>query len=118
MEDFPVKASIEAMSCPLCRSERAREFSRGIGRDYCRCDECSLVFVPPGQFLSAEDEKKRYDLHRNSPDDPGYRQYLGRLFTLMQHCLAPRSSGLDFRSGPEPTLSLMFGDKPGKQAVT
>jgi tRNA pseudouridine65 synthase len=96
------------MSCPLCRSERVREFSRCIGRDYYRCDECSLVFVPPGQFLTAEAEKKRYDLHRNSPDDPGYRQYLARLFTPLQHCLAPGSCGLDFGSGPAPTLSLMF----------
>jgi tRNA pseudouridine65 synthase len=92
----------------MCRSDRVREFSRCIGRDYYRCDVCSLVFVPPGQFLSAEAEKKRYDLHRNSPDDPGYRRYLDRLFAPLQHCMDPGSSGLDFGSGPEPALSLMF----------
>ena len=69
---------------------------------------CSLVFVPPSQFLSAEDEKKRYDLHRNSPDNADYRRFLGRLFTPLQQRLATGSSGLDFGSGPEPTLSRMF----------
>jgi len=108
MGELPVRASIEAVSCPLCRSGRIGEFFRGDGRDYYRCGTCSLVFVPPVQFPSAEDEKKRYDLHRNSPDDPGYRRYLGRLYAPLQQCLAPGSRGLDFGSGPSPTLSLMF----------
>lgn len=67
-----------------------------------------MVFVPPRQFLSAEAEKKRYDLHRNSPRDTGYRRFLSRLFIPLEGCLAPGSFGLDFGSGPEPTLSLMF----------
>ena len=71
---------------------------------------CGLVFVPPAQFLSAEDEKKRYDLHQNSPDHDGYQRFLGRLFIPLQQRLAPGSSGLDFGSGPEPTLSRMFQD--------
>ncbi len=27
-------------------------------------------------FLSAEDEKARYDLHQNNPNDEGYKQFL------------------------------------------
>jgi hypothetical protein len=69
---------------------------------------CSLVFVPPSQFLSAEDEKKRYDLHQNSPNNADYRRFLGHLFIPLQQRLTPGSSGLDFGSGPEPTLSRMF----------
>jgi hypothetical protein len=66
------------------------------------------VFVPSWQFLPAEDEKKRYDLHQNSPEDLNYRRFLSRVFIPMQRCLTPGSSGLDFGSGPEPTLSMMF----------
>ena len=60
-----------------------------------RCQICSLVFVPPDQILSKEDEKKRYDLHQNSPLDPGYCRFLSRMFIPMQKCLAPGSRGLD-----------------------
>lgn len=96
------------MICPLCRGEQVREFFAGKERDYYQCRFCSLVFVPSAQFLSDEDEKKRYDLHQNSPDDPGYRRFLQKLLTPLQSRLAPESSGLDFGSGPGPVLSLMF----------
>lgn len=59
-------------------------------------------------FLSSEQEKERYDFHQNSPDDPGYRQFLSHLFVRMRERLEPGSLGLDFGSGPGPTLSLMF----------
>lgn len=73
-----------------------------------RCQVCSLVFVPPRQFVSAEEEKSRYDLHQNSPDDQGHRSFLSRIFIPMQKYLTPGSCGLDFGSGPVPTLSVMF----------
>lgn len=100
----------EKIQCPLCRSEKLREFSRDRRRDYNLCDVCGLVSVPPRQFLSPEDEKKRYDLHRNSPDDPGYRSFLNRLFSPLNQRLEPGSSGLDFGSGPMPALAMMFRD--------
>src|SRR5690606_3632388 len=53
-------------------------------------------------------EKAHYDLHQNSPHDPGYRGYLGRLFQPMVKRLAPTASGLDFGCGPGRTLSVMF----------
>jgi hypothetical protein len=72
------------------------------------CPTCHLVFVPPEQYLSSQEEKAQYDLHQNSPHDQGYRQFLSRLFLPMQKRVAPRSRGLDFGSGPGPTLSVMF----------
>ena len=75
-----------------------------------RCRVCSLVFVPSPYFISREEEKKRYDLHQNSPRDPGYLRFLSRLFVPLQQCLTPGSSGLDFGSGPEPVISRMFED--------
>jgi hypothetical protein len=100
--------NLETIACPLCRAHGVSEFSTDKRRNYLRCTVCSLVFVPSSQFLSAEDEKKRYDLHRNSPDNADYRRFLGRLFIPLKQRLAPGSSGLDFGSGPEPTLSRMF----------
>ncbi len=100
--------NIENITCPFCKTEKVGEFFHDKRRDYMRCQVCSLVFVPPWQFVSAEEEKSRYDLHQNSPEDHGYRSFLNRIFIPMQKPLAPESCGLDFGSGPHPTLSVMF----------
>jgi len=108
---------IEIVTCPLCRTDYVRSFFRDNRRDYYRCGVCCLVFVPPWQFLSPEEEKKRYDLHRNSPDDPDYRRFLSRMFIPLQRWLAPGSAGLDFGSGPGPTLSGMFKEAGHSMAI-
>lgn len=94
--------------CPLCRAADVSKAYQDRHRDYFLCRTCHLVFVPSEQFLSVEDEKARYDLHQNTPDDPRYRRFLSRLFIPMQERLVPGSHGLDFGSGPGPTLSVMF----------
>ena len=104
----PVKSNAENITCPLCKTGNVCGFFQDKRRSYMQCRVCGLVFVPSPQFISREEEKKRYDLHQNSPQDPGYRCFLSRLFAPLQQCLAPGSFGLDFGSGPEPTLSLMF----------
>ncbi len=77
-------------------------------RDYFRCPVCLMVFVLSCQFLPPEEEKAVYDLHENSADDSRYRRFLGRLFGPVSQRLDPDSCGLDFGSGPGPTLSVMF----------
>ncbi len=94
--------------CPLCREDQSREFFQDDQRDFFRCPICSLVFVPPRFHLSPSEEKYRYDLHENSPDDPNYRRFLSRLFTPLSQLLSPGDAGLDFGAGPGPTLSVMF----------
>lgn len=61
-----------------------------------------------------EDERRHYDLHENDPADMGYRRFLSRLFVPMNERLPTGSEGLDFGSGPGPTLSVMF-TKAGHQ---
>lgn len=94
-------------TCPLCGCLQGEDFFQDK-RSYLRCPVCSLVFVPPEHFLSSEQEEAVYDQHENHPDDHGYRQFLSRLHAPLCERLAPRSRGLDFGSGPGPTLSVMF----------
>lgn len=77
-------------------------------RDYFLCNVCRLIFVPPGQRLAADEEKSRYDMHENDPHDPRYRKFLSRMFNPLVEKLPENSMGLDFGSGPGPTLHLMF----------
>ena len=94
-------------NCPLCQASESTQFCQDE-REYLRCPTCNLVYVPPRQFLSPEEEKAVYDNHENSTDDPRYRHFLSRLFTPLSQCIAPNSRGLDFGAGPGPTLSVMF----------
>ena len=103
--------------CPLCKHEVRETFHRDKRRDYYRCPSCGLTFVPPHQYLHAEAEKAEYDLHRNRPQDVGYRQFLTRLFEPMIERLAPAGSGLDFGCGPGPTLSVMFEEAGHEMAL-
>ncbi|GGX92064.1 methyltransferase [Litchfieldella qijiaojingensis] len=107
----------QSLSCPLCGAREPEHYHRDTRRDYWQCRTCALVFVPPDQRLSAEDERAVYDLHENSPDDFGYRRFLERLFAPLSERLAPGAHGLDFGAGPGPTLSLMFEEAGYPMAI-
>jgi SAM-dependent methyltransferase len=104
-------------TCPLCRNPEISDFHQDSRRIYRRCPACNLVFVPPSYRLALSGEKAEYDLHRNSPEDEGYRRFLSRLFLPLQELLRPGSRGLDFGSGPSPTLSVMFAEAGHSVAI-
>ncbi|MCC5882165.1 MAG: class I SAM-dependent methyltransferase [Halomonas sp.] len=104
-------------TCPLCASPHSRHFHCDARRDYYRCEQCRLAFVPPDQRLTPEQEKAVYDQHENHPDDPGYRRFLSRLFDPLRQRLSPGAPGLDFGAGPGPTLSVMFEEAGHPMAI-
>lgn len=56
---------------------------------------------------SREAERAHYGTHQNNPNDPAYRSFLNRLWGPLKAKLAPKAAGLDYGSGPGPTLHLM-----------
>ena len=94
--------------CPLCGGEHPEAFFEDLRRTYLRCLYCKLVFVPKYFWLSREDERMVYDLHENSPQNQGYRQFLSRLSEPLLEKLAAEQEGLDFGCGPGPTLSVLL----------
>jgi len=94
--------------CPLCAGIRLTHFHRDKRRDYLRCQDCLLVFVPDSQHLDLQQERAIYDLHENHADDDGYRQFLSRLATPLLNRLEPDSTGLDYGCGPGPLLAEML----------
>ena len=105
------------IDCPLCDASGSVLFHDDGLRTYFRCAVCSLVFVPLQQHVSPQVEKTHYDFHENSPADQGYRKFLGRLFEPLIARLKPADCGLDFGSGPGPTLSVMFAEAGYPMAV-
>lgn len=102
-------STIATSSCPLCGEQKAVSHLAGVaGRDYLLCGTCDLVFIPPVQQPTADEEKRRYDLHQNTPDDHGYRQFLSQLVEPLAARLPAGANGLDFGCGPTAVPALML----------
>ena len=97
-------------SCPLCEGRDIQHYCRDTKRVYKLCGRCGLVFVDSQYHLTPAQEKSEYDLHRNSPDDPAYRNFLSRLLIPLLSRLEPGAKGLDFGCGPGPALSHMLSE--------
>ncbi|RLQ20807.1 methyltransferase domain-containing protein [Seongchinamella sediminis] len=104
------------LHCPLCGRSRTGAFCRDRRREYLRCGDCGLVFVPPLYYLSSSEEKAEYDLHRNAVDDPGYRGFLSRLAAPLLARIPAAARGLDFGCGPGPALAAML-EEAGHQVA-
>ena len=104
-----------ASFCTLCGSKDVIHFytdtSETYASDYYQCQRCKLIFAPPKDQPSTDDEFERYETHENNPEDEGYRNFLSQLLEPLEPRLPPESKGLDFGSGPGPTLHLMFEEK-------
>jgi SAM-dependent methyltransferase len=97
--------------CPLCEAGETFLFHRNDQREFRRCRACRLTFVPASHHLGRADELARYRTHQNRPDDPAYRAFLDRLAQHLAPKLEPGASGLDYGSGPGPTLSVMLEEQ-------
>ncbi len=102
------KAGSFGAHCPLCSGAPPAHCFRDHRREYLRCNVCALVHVPRAYHLAADEERRRYDRHDNDPADPAYRRFLSALFRPMIERLPAGAAGLDYGSGPGPTLSVMF----------
>jgi Zn ribbon nucleic-acid-binding protein len=94
--------------CPLCQSENHTLIHKDQNREFLQCKDCGYIHVPKQYHLSESEEKLRYDTHNNDSQDARYRQFLSQLTIPLQGLIPENSIGLDFGSGPGPTLSLML----------
>ncbi len=97
--------------CPLCKNQKTSHFHESENRIYMQCKNCDLVFVPSKYFINQSEEKAKYDNHQNTPQNQGYVDFLDRLLTPLQTYLPKEAKGLDFGSGPGPTLSLIMAER-------
>ncbi|WP_217907712.1 MULTISPECIES: class I SAM-dependent methyltransferase [Desulfosediminicola] len=101
----------DRLVCRLCGADEVTFFHADDTREYYRCRECKLVFVPQQFWLSAKKEKAEYDLHQNSEDDSGYRKFLSRLSGPVISRLNAGAHGLDFGCGPGSPLAKLFAEQ-------
>lgn len=99
------------MRCTLCGHPDAAPFARAWGRRFLRCPRCRLTFARPEDRPDPDAERARYETHENDPADEGYRAFLDRLAAPLADVLPAGARGLDYGSGPGPTLSLMLEER-------
>ncbi len=98
------------MKCPLCGGLSLSSVVVD-GKRYLDCAECRLVHLAPEHHLAPAAERAHYATHRNGPSDARYRSFLDRLATPLAAELPPGAQGLDYGSGPGPTLSVMLEER-------
>lgn len=98
------------ITCPLCGDEAFQVFDFR-SRDYFRCGCCFALMVDPLKHLSAEDEKRRYDLHNNDVNDPGYRQFVRPIVDKVQQYYKADTTGLDYGAGSGPVAAVLLKEK-------
>lgn len=108
-------------TCILCKSPDIKHFfedsSEHHASNYYQCQNCRLIFAPSTDRPDRDEEFARYETHENDPEDEGYRNFLGQLFDPLNELLKPESKGLDFGSGPGPTLNLMFEEAGHEMSI-
>lgn len=98
-------------SCPLCSDNKTSLFTRDKHRHYAHCEQCDLIFVPSQYHLNKPEEKALYDHHQNHPNDQGYCDFLTTLVNPLVTLLKPGMCGLDYGSGPGPTLHSLLAKR-------
>ena len=94
-----------ATSCPLCSGKDNKKIDTFGQRQYYLCHYCQLIFLDRKQLPEPQAELARYREHRNSPEDPGYVNFLNKAIHPALPYLKPGMQGLDYGCGPAPVLA-------------
>jgi SAM-dependent methyltransferase len=87
--------------CPLCGG-RADLFFRS---EFFRCSDCRGIFKARELLLSEQEEKVRYELHRNDVNDEGYCRFVMPLVSAVTKNHDRSEEGLDFGAGTGSAVS-------------
>ncbi len=92
------------MNCPLCHHVGKPFFKE----EFYLCSHCSGIFRNCNNFISSEEERKRYEQHNNDVNDPGYQQFVSPITSFVLNTFSPASTGLDFGAGTGPVISKIL----------
>jgi len=96
-------------TCLLCKHPSGEiDSPKKLSRTFYHCEVCDLIFAEPAQFLQREEEKHRYEQHKNGIEFQGYVDFLNQAIAPALPLLNDKMHGLDFGCGPNPTLSVIL----------
>ncbi len=98
------------MKCTLCNGATT-PFCNTNNKHYFKCLVCDAVLLDSQFFITAEAEKKRYQLHQNNIEDIGYQQFVKPITDAVLNTFNNTQSGLDFGSGTGPVITKILRKK-------
>ena len=96
--------------CPLCHS-KGLKIHHSRNRDYYQCKQCTGVFVGKVAFLSANEEKKRYDNHSDDITQKGYQDFVSPCVLTVVNNFKTTDKGLDFGCGRSEVVAKLLQQK-------
>ena len=97
-------------NCPLC-GQKSHPFFQDELHHFFVCDQCEGIFRDKDQFLTKDEEKKRYLHHISSMEDTGYYKFISPIIDEILITFSVGSLGLDFGCGHTPVLSNHLANK-------
>jgi predicted TPR repeat methyltransferase len=100
---------MSALYCKICKAAVRALNDNKSGKIYHVCDVCGFIFLDQRFILSPADEKRRYEFHQNTFDNPGYVAMFERFIAdvIMPHC-GTAATALDFGCGTTPVLATLL----------
>jgi len=80
-------------------------------KSYFKCSNCLSIFLSQKDFVSADEERARYEEHNNDVSDAGYRNFVKPLTEMITGNFTQNEKGLDFGCGPGPVISVVLEEK-------
>lgn len=106
MQTIPAEV-LHPNMCPLCYGD-ACFFLSEDQREYWRCPNCRLIFVPPDFFLPRQEEIERYLQHENSLENEGYVKMFREKIDIVKAVCPKIRKVLDYGCGYEPVLKTLL----------
>lgn len=94
--------------CPLCGCRTDILFGKNEKRKFAHCTSCTLVFVPEMYHVSPEQERERYALHDNTPENTGYLRFLTEVADVIAPYVPAAGKILDYGSGEHAVLAELL----------
>ena len=98
--------------CLICNNPNPtitfEQRTKKLERNHYKCQICDCIFVPTKYHLNKTRQIQRYQEHNNDPTDPRYRKFLSKATIPLLKQVNKGAVGIDYGSGPGPTISPML----------
>ena len=67
--------------------------------------------MDPGDYVTSEQEKARYETHNNDVNDPGYQRFVSPIVEQVLSHHTANEKGLDYGAGMGPVITKLLRDR-------
>jgi len=99
------------MQCIICDNITEPFTDTQMGVETYHCTHCAVIFKDPKIHENFTTQKQRYDLHENSADDAGYRNYFQQFLDFVLPQMKTPVTALDFGCGRSTLLCDMLAEQ-------